>query len=245
MEQLDLLTIRKQPAQREPEIPHRVIKAYVKANLRDFANRQAERERQRAEARKREKPRTKRTEEHQHMRTIRVTYRAVFQQPIGELNPMGVKLPGDFPVELFQVGAKWQAREIASARRQVYEKLGKFASLENARTVLKQNFERCTEPWQIWGIPPMETTAQRDQIGIERMLLPDEICSLGDGKFGWYGPEDRTHIIHAPTIPSGARIPPAACGVKVNAKCFIDNRANVEPTCKGCAEVWRREYQNK
>jgi hypothetical protein len=43
MQQLDLLTIRKQPATREPEIPSRVIKAYVKQHLRDFGRRETPR----------------------------------------------------------------------------------------------------------------------------------------------------------------------------------------------------------
>jgi hypothetical protein len=238
VQQLDLLTIRKQPAPREPEIPHRTIKAYVKQNLRGFANRQAERERQRDEARKREQPRTKKpnTEEHPHMRTIRVTYRAVFRQPIGELNPFGSKIPGEFPVEIFGAGEKWQARTVA-AQPVVYKKLYHFTDAIQGMMEVERNFQERLEPWQVWGKPHNELQ--------ERMLDPSEICDLKGGKMGWKDPEDFTHILHAPTIPPGAHVPPAACGVQVNAKCFINNRANVEPTCKACAEVWRREYQNR
>lgn len=102
---------------------------------------------------------------------------------------------------------------------------------------VEESFQERLEPWQIWGKPHNELQ--------ERMLFPDEICDLGHGKMGWKDPEDFTHIIHAPTIPEGARIPPAACGAQVNAKCFINTKANVEPTCKACAEVWKREYAGK
>jgi hypothetical protein len=150
---------------------------------------------------------------------------------------MGLKLPGPCPVELFGHGEKWQAREIATSARRVYTKLEKFASLHHGISVVEQAFERRLEPWQIWGTPPEEQH--------ERILLPQEICDLGNGQMGWKQAEDFTHIIHAQSIPDGARIPPAACGAKVNTKCFISTKANIEPTCKGCAEVWRKEYKGK
>lgn len=171
------------------------------------------------------------------MRALKLTYRSVFEQPIGGLNPMGVKLPGTFPVEIFGNGQKWQAREIASYRRAIYTKLHHFTSPIQGMTTVGQSFERRLAPWQVWGKPPNELQ--------ERMLLPDEIVDIGDGKMAWKDLEDYTHIIHAQTIPDGAHLPPAACGAKVNAKCFISTKANVEPSCKGCAEVWRREYQNR
>lgn len=240
MQQLDLLTIHKQPAPRKPEIPSRVIKAYVKQNLRNFSRRQAERERLRAEARKREKPRSKRPNPKQgnfpNMRTIKVTYRAIFAQPIKLLNPFESKIGGQFPVEVFHHGGKWQARTLTTPPI-VYKKLGKCESADAARIAVEDNFQERLEPWQVWGKPPNEF--------IERMLLPSEIADLGNGKTGWKQAEDYTHIIHAPSIPPGAHVPPAACGATVKAECFISTKAYIEPTCKGCAEVWRREYQGK
>jgi hypothetical protein len=171
------------------------------------------------------------------MRAIKVTYRAIFRQPIGLLNPMKISIPGVFPVEIFGGGERWQAREIASTRRTVYAKLHHFTSPIQGMMEVDQAFKERLEPWQIWGTPPGETQ--------ERLMLAGEVCDLGHGKMAWYEDEDRTHIIHAQTIPPGARIPPAACGAKVNAKCFISTKANVEPSCKGCAEVWKREYQGK
>jgi hypothetical protein len=107
---------------------------------------------------------------------------------------------------------------------------------------VEQAFERRIVPWQLWGTVPGNGTSQ---LAVERPLEPYEVADLGNGKMALKGPEDYTHIIHAQTVPPGARIPPAACGVQVNAKCFISTKANVEPTCKACAEVWRREYQNR
>lgn len=172
------------------------------------------------------------------MRAIKVTFRAVFEQPVGKLNPMGAKLPGPQPVEIFGGGDKWQVRSLSNGNA-TYAKLGKFSTIEWAQTALRDSFERQVQDWQVWGRPPEPPSAT------ERMLTPYEVCDLGQGKWGWIQDEDRTHIIHAPTVPPGARVPPAACGASVNAKCFISTKANVEPSCKGCAEVWRREYQGK
>ena len=171
------------------------------------------------------------------MRAIKVTFRAVFEQPIGLLNPMGFKINGPQPVEIFGNGDKWKAREIASPRRIEYSKLGPFFSVAHAKQAMEECFQTRREPWQIWGKPPNSP--------VEIMLTPYELADLKDGKFAWIDDEDRTHIIHAPTIPPGAKIPPAACGASVNAKCFISTKANVEPTCRGCKEVWEREYKNK
>jgi hypothetical protein len=167
------------------------------------------------------------------MRAIKVTYRAVFEQPIGKLNPMGARLPGPVSIEIFGSGERWQAREIAGG---ILTRLGKLGPTSYAQSEVAAVFERQTQAWQMWGTPPGETA--------ERMLTPEELADIG-GKVFFKQAEDYTHIIHAQSIPPGARIPPAACGAQVNAKCFISTKANVEPSCKGCAEVWKREYRNK
>ena len=185
------------------------------------------------------------------MRAIKVTHRAVFQQPIGpELNPMGLKLPGPFPVEIFSRGEYWLVREIASARRQVYERLQKFSSLDAAKFGVRQVFQKQVADWQVWGIPPFGTQAAMKDLNsngksVERLLTPYEILDIGKGKWAWIDPEDRTHILHGPLIDPKAKVPNAACGAQVNAKCFISTKANVEPSCRECAEVWKKEYRNK
>ena len=176
------------------------------------------------------------------MRAIKVTFRAVFEFPIGKLNPMGLRIPGPQPVEIFGNGESWKVREIASPRHQVFEKLGRFGSVEHAKAEVQQAFQRFVEPWQMWGTVAGDGTSA---LAVERILTPYDVVSLGNGKWAALDPEDRTHIIHAQTIPPGAKIPPAACGASVNAKCFISTKANIEPSCKGCAEVWRKEYQNR
>ena len=170
------------------------------------------------------------------MRSLKVTYRAVFQQPIGpELNPMGLKLPGTFPVEIFGNGERWQAREIASTKRRVYERLGRFSTADAAKFGVEQVFERRTEPWQLWA------TMQ----GVERLVTPYDVVSCGNGKWAALDAEDRTHILHGPLIDPKAKVPNAACGASVNAKCFISTKANVEPSCRECADVWKKEYRDK
>lgn len=171
------------------------------------------------------------------MRAIKVTYRAVFEQPVGELNPMGIKVPGPQPVELFFSKGNFCVREISTPQRNVFTRLGTFVTLEHAKNSVKRAFETQRTDWQMWGTPPYEPA--------ERLLLKDEIEIQTDGKVYFRQAEDYTHIIHAPTIPPGAHMPPAACGARVNAKCFISTRANVKPTCKGCLEVYLREYAGK
>lgn len=224
MQQLELLAIRQQPAPREIPLPSKVIRQYVREKLRGFTARQLARElrRVRKEARK-------------HMRAIKVSYRAEFEQPTGALNPMGMKLPGLQRVEIFQTGATWKARSIATG--QIYTRLEKFASRTHAQSNLEANFERRLTEWEIWGKPPEEAEP--------RKLLPKEIRIASDGQVFWRQAEDFTHILHAPNIPPGAHVPPAACGAKVNVKCFISTKANIEPTCEPCAEIWRKEYRGK
>ncbi len=169
------------------------------------------------------------------MRQIKVSYRAVFAQPIGILNPMNLKLPAPCPVEVFGSGQTWQARELITSRRAVYEKFKRFSSAQNGMVTVAVAFAEQLRPGTVNGKPT----------SIERLLEPEEIRILPDGKVLWKEAEDYTHIIHAPTLPPGERIPSAACGRKVPAKAFINCRANVEPTCKGCADVWKREYKGK
>ena len=171
------------------------------------------------------------------MRAIKVTYRAVFQQPIGDLNPLGLKVGGDILVEVFRRGEGWQAR-MANA----FKPLGKFASASHALSGVAAAFERQIQPWQIWGTVPDNG---RIALAAERMLSPDEFVVDKQGKVFFKQAEDYTHILHGPLIDPKLKIPNAACGAQVNADCFISTKANVEPSCKGCAEVWRREYRNK
>lgn len=176
------------------------------------------------------------------MRAIKVTFRAVFRQPIGLLNPMGMKINAEVPVELFGNAERWQARTIPngtgpSAVPSVFTRLGRFSSLEHAKLTVEASFQERLQPWQMWGKGPNELT--------EKQLTSYEVADLGEGKFGWIQDEDRTHIIHAPLVRPDSKVPNAACGAQVNAKCFISTKANIEPSCRGCKKVWEREYQGK
>lgn len=174
------------------------------------------------------------------MRAIKITYRAVFQQPIGKLNPLNAKFASPVAVELVRVKDHWLAREVLHAG--VFTRLGELASMEHAKAELAENFERQVQDWQIWGTVPTPGSKSTTE---ERMLSPDEIVIDKHGKAFLKQAEDFTHIIHAQTIPPGARVPPAACGAQVNAKCFISTKANVEPSCAECRKVWEREYKGK
>lgn len=176
------------------------------------------------------------------MRQIKVSYRAVFAQPIGILNPMNLVLPAPCPVEIYGSGQTWNARELLTIRREPYKKLARFSSAADGKAKVQEVFREQLRPWQMWGIIP---AVPGKATTVERLLEPDEIQTMPDGRVLWKEAEDYTHIIHAPTLPAGERIPSAACGEKVPAKCFISTHANLEPTCKGCAPVWREHYQEK
>jgi hypothetical protein len=178
-----------------------------------------------------------------NVRIIRVTYCAIFKQPIGKLNPTGMKFPVECPVEVFQNGDSWKLRNVGS--RTVYDKLGHHPNAATAMATAEVNFETVVEPWQMWGTPPCSGQMAKEHKHVARMIEPHEVAILPTGVVCWKELEDFTHIIHAPTMDPKHKIPTAACGNQVDAKAFINNRANLEPTCKGCAEVWRKEYQRK
>ncbi len=231
-QQLDLMTIRRQPLQPEARIPARVIKAYVKENMRGFSRRQALRERTREERRKRESPRKPRAkQEHSFVKTIPITYRAIFEQPTGPLNPIGAKIPGPQPIEVFRKAGFWYARELSTSKRNVFVRLGNWSNHAAALRGVEESFVRRLQSWQVWGTPPDSP--------VECPLTPDQFEDLGDGKAGWYESRDRTHIMHK---SDGSRKPPAACGATDTGN-FISNRANVEPSCKECAKVWKEHYK--
>src|ERR1017187_9812623 len=71
------------------------------------------------------------------VRAIKVTYRAIFEQPIGALNPMGLKLPGDIPVELFGGPTRWQARPLGRIAN-AFTRLGTFGSPSEGQSILEQ-----------------------------------------------------------------------------------------------------------
>lgn len=175
------------------------------------------------------------------MKVIKLSWRAVFRQPIGILNPAGYTMGGTFPVEIFGQGDKWQAREIASPKRAVYTKLPKFASVANGKATVANVFRERVEDWYMWGTVAGDGVAA---LSVDRVLLPSEVKDLGEGKYGWYTAEDFTHILHHAELKPGFKMPPAACGVQVPVNCFVNNKLSVPPSCTGCLEVWEREYQN-
>lgn len=182
------------------------------------------------------------------MKTIRVTYRSVFEQPVGPLNPLKLTLPGPFPVEIFGAGEKWQAREIASSRRVVYERLSRFTDPEMGKQVVEAAFTRQVQPWQIWGIVPAPAQGSPSYQPTERQLIPGvDICDCGNGAWGLYTAEDFTHISHTGPENHSGGTPArtsyrAACGADVVHRKIVSTRANVAPSCPKCAEIYQARY---
>lgn len=73
------------------------------------------------------------------MRNIRVTFRAVFQQPTGKLNPMGLKMAVSVPVEIFGQDGNWKARD-PSRIANAFARLGKFNTAEDAKREIARSF---------------------------------------------------------------------------------------------------------
>lgn len=170
------------------------------------------------------------------MRAIKVTFRAVFEQPIGKLNPSELRLPGLRPVEVFSKGDKWYVRSLETAKPIVLEKLGEFANSAQAKTAVEQSYRRFVQSWQLWGTPP--------GFPAPVPLQAEDIVKLPNEQYAWKEAEDFTHILHAPNAQPGKTMV-AACGADVPAKAYVSTKANVEPTCKRCAEVWREHYATK
>jgi hypothetical protein len=178
------------------------------------------------------------------LKLIKVTYRAVLYQPIRVLNPLELRMAGPVTVEVLCVGGTWRARNLDT--RQDYEKLLlRHPSASAAMTAVDQNFRSRPNPWQMWGEAPDHPAAH---LSAARPLEPREIALItkdGIERVYWKETEDYTHILHAPTMDPKTKVPPAACGISVKAEAFINNRANVEPTCLKCAQIWREHYQEK
>lgn len=165
------------------------------------------------------------------MRNIKVTFRAVFEQPIGVLNPSGWAVPGQQSVEVFGGGERWNARCLENGN--TFTRLGTHIGPEGAKTAALAAFARQVSPWQMWGTPPNEKE--------ERQLLLHEVHFVGN-KVEWKEPDDYTHLID----PNGqGRVPPAVCGARVKVSSFISAAANLTPTCKACAESYRKGYPAK
>jgi hypothetical protein len=100
-------------------------------------------------------------------------------------------------------------------------------------------FTRCIEPWQVWGIPPIEQETGKPE---PRLLLAHEFSDLGDGKIGWYTPDDFTHITRPHDNFHSNQGAIAACGAHVSNKKIVSTKANKEPSCPACAAIYREEY---
>ncbi len=181
-----------------------------------------------------------------NVKAIKVTYVGVFKQPTNKLNPSGLRINAECPVEVFLRGGGWCVRSVPG--RVVYEKLGSFPSAQSARDGVRANFAEQVEDWQMWGEPPLTAQQRKDSKPLLRMIQPEEVTMLPTGVVCWKEAEDFTHIMHTGpglNVDGNAKAFRSACGEDLKPNLFISTKANVEPTCTACAEVWRREYKGK
>lgn len=176
------------------------------------------------------------------MPTARLMHRATFEFPIGQLNPMGLRIPGPQIVEIFSAGKvselRWEARAVIPGRPKPvpYTKLGSWPNESMAKHGVAKVFERMLEDWTTWAVPPESACA--------RQISMAELKQNGNG-WRWADPGDFTHIIHAATMLPNERIPRAACGEKIDVKLFVRNVGTVPPSCPKCNDVYQAEYVAK
>jgi DNA invertase Pin-like site-specific DNA recombinase len=79
----------------------------------------------------------------------RQRYRAVFSQPKGALNPMGLTITDEFTVELFQHRARWNAR-LVNGDNTAFQRLPvqNRATLEQIKAQVAELFEHPLTDWQ-------------------------------------------------------------------------------------------------
>ena len=172
------------------------------------------------------------------MRQIRVVYRAVFQQ----LKSVAMICRAPVNVEVAQLGnGVWISR---SPDTGVSFRFTECQSAEAARWEAEDRFvEMLSDGWWMLGKPPDGS--------LLRPLEPEEY-TMKDGKVYWYELNDFTHIMdpkrkltEVGSVIDKAKIWPAACGESPSVKRIISLKADIEPSCPKCAEVYRERYAKK
>ena len=164
------------------------------------------------------------------MRQIKVTYRAVFQQ----LKSTAMICRAPVCVEVAETARGWISRSFETGKD-----FG-FTVQPRADSAMKEAESRfvtmLSDEWAIFGKPPEGPPGLR-------LLQPEEFTAK-DGKVYWYDLNDYTHVTskEKPTPATPVAIYPAACGESPAFKQFISTKANIEPSCPGCAEYYRKEY---
>lgn len=173
------------------------------------------------------------------MRQIKVVYRAVFQQ----LKSVAMICRAPVNVEVAQSGGQWISRSPDTGVS------FHFTPKEFAETAKKEAESRfitmLSDEWCMLGKPPEGPTS------FLRPLEPEEY-TVKVGKVFWYELNDFTHIVDPKReltsigrIDDKAKIWPAACGKSPSVKQIISLKANIEPSCTKCAEVYRERYASK
>ena len=170
------------------------------------------------------------------MRLIHVTYRAVFTQLKFSL----FKMNGPVNVEVIERYNQWVCQ---SPDTGVEFNFTKMPSAESAKTEAASRFEKMiSDGWWTFGREPRPAGQKGPREDGPRMLNPEEI-QIKDGKVYFLEANDFTHIFNPtnPNPPSGNKDHStlAACGQYPRIRNFVSLKANVEPTCKACAEIYR------
>lgn len=155
---------------------------------------------------------------------MRVTFRAVFMQPTGVLNPMGLKIPTPITVELYPGPSNsYRAREIDSKHRRSFRHVQRMANLEAAKSAIRASFTEQLTDWTMHD--PAKNGAA---------LSPDEVITLPGGTV------TRKPPTHYATAMEGLSKTTrrAVCGKTVDVTVIVQTR----PTCPQCQIIFDKEH---
>lgn len=155
---------------------------------------------------------------------MRVTYRARFKQPIGDINPMGLTFPACVNVELYPGPSNtWGAREIDSKHHYGFPRVQRMANVQTAKHAVQASFAEQLTEWT------MHDTANQGHI-----LGPDEVTTLPGGTITRKPPTHYASPIEGLSKTSRR----AVCGKTVDLTVIVQTR----PTCPQCEIIYDREH---
>jgi hypothetical protein len=156
---------------------------------------------------------------------IRPTYRAQFQQPLGALNPLGVKLSSPIDVELFEEKAKsWRARRPGT--KSLFD-IPAHADLDTLRDQMTpQYFASQLTQWRVFYNG--------------QMLQHCDYRTATDGRVYLYEPEDFTHIGHPEGGGTDRKKGLAACGGMFAYDKFASTVQGSPPSCAVCRVAYNQ-----
>lgn len=151
------------------------------------------------------------------MKVCRISFRATFSQPLGRLNPIGAKVPGEIEVEVYE--SKFHIWKFRRPETSYEFDIPQQSSAELARAAAEELFARQVVPWQMYGL--------------KRRLEPWEVTERNERTYV-LEPSDLTHVPDFKNPPKEKRLGRSMCGEELIHDRFIVRGAGVKPSCRAC-----------